>query len=333
MSCPLFARLDPGYRVLSSGEKRSHSKTLIVFGQYRGKSVALKIFSKSRGERRGLETEVRIYRKSTALMRRHWTPNIVAYVTAATCSVRSLPPRIRSQLPFVDDTVGILVTERIAGPSVRQALPQLSASESYSIIFQVAHALAMLDLGGIRHADLHIGNVLLEPRGGATLYKFRAARGMRYFSVPTPYLVKIFDWDQGDLVGAPNPYTQQSCDVLDGCGPNVKADLYTFLSNFWYETRLRPVRRFIEQLIDPLLLEAGLPDGLFEQRDGFMHRLCRGPIADRCPARVTNQECQGKWWPADCLLATPAQIMQQPLYRRWRSAPNPNAWGAELRIQ
>lgn len=90
-----------------------------------------------------------------------------------------------------------------------------------------------------------------------------------------------------------------------------------------------PVRDLIEQWISPTLLQAGESNGLFEERGGFPSRLCKGPIADSCPAQVTKELCSGAWIPPDCLMKTPGQILSDPTFNAWSSTPD-EAWGSDL---
>jgi len=327
MVCPPFAELGRNYRVLSD---KGVSETTVLFGTIEKKSVVLKIFAQSTSTKRGLQTELKIYKKVLGLVRKHWTPNVVRLVGDWVCARDEIPPHV--PLPKYDSNYGVLVTERIQGPSLGRKLARLADKDVYSIIFQTAHALAMLSLAGIRHADLHIDNVLLATGRGHTEYVFRGQHGLVYSLVPTQWMVKIFDWDHGDLANDPNPATAAVCRRADMCGVNAKADLFRFLHFIWHETPSRGVIAFIESLVDPLLLQAAVPDGLYEKRGGEAHQFCRGPLADECPARATAKQCLGKWSPPDCLMPSPRRVMEDPLYEQWRSRPVARAWGSKLKI-
>lgn len=334
MTCPLIAKLE-NWRVLSKEEKASSSKTIIVFGEIDSSAVVIKLFDQRGAERRGLLKEVKLYRAVTNLLQQHWTPNVVRYVDYAVCSAASLR-KLRIQL---GPTVGLLATERIRGPPVYQAIRDqtLSANDLLSVIFQIVHAIGTLALAGIRHADLHSGNVLISQGPRSTVYKANLGKEL-YWSVPSKALAKIFDWDFGDLASdsARNPKAAETCKQFDTCNTNPKADLYTFLSSVWQKCRYRrkytSIAELIERWIDPILLEAGQKDGLFEQRRGFQKRLCYGPIASQCPALITQKDCSGPWEPPDCLIATPGQMLADPVFSKWQTFER-EAWGSDLMIE
>jgi len=339
MACPPIEQLEPGFRVLSKEEKGSASKTVLVFGRLDGRAVALKIFAQRGAARAGLLKEVRLYKRVTELLRRGVTLSVVRYVGDWVCAARALAPL--GALPReLGGRVGVLATERVLGPSVNEALHEqrLGADALLSVLFQVVHAMGNLSTAGIRHADLHTGNVLLEPQPQrATPFRARLDGVVAYWRLPTPWLAKIFDWDFGDLDddALPNAHAAPHCARYDLCGHNDKADLYTFLDSVWLKTKKRPrytaIAETIERWIALPLLEAGATDGLFARRGGMAKRLCRGPIADdRCPAVETLYNCAGPWRPPDCQMLPPAAMLADEVFRRWRVDALPDAWGTTV---
>jgi hypothetical protein len=329
MPCALLANVQ---NLEVKRSKDWHSKTLIAFGTMGNQRIVLKMYSDKKAKEKGMRAELAHYRRATQLVMQHKTPNLVVTYGSDVCARQDLPTALRKALPFQDERVGMVATQRILGPSVDDKFERMSVDETLSVIFQAAHCLAMLERSGLRHGDLHLNNMLLETHTGPLYYKIKQG-GAHYFRVPARWTVKIFDWDQGTMRGAPNPNISGDCDRFDSCNLSAKGDLYTVLAILWHYTPHRAIKRLIEELIDPELLKASVPRGLYEQRKGYQYRLCRGPLTKgkrSCrPAQRTAQECSGTWRVDECLLASPANVLLHPVFSKYRTTRSASAqfWG------
>lgn len=132
---------------------------------------------------------------------------------------------------------------------------------------------------------------------------------------------------------------KSTCSQYSACYTNSKADIFTLLSSLMAAPgtrRMLRFQRFVNDVIHRHLRqfatpgfssdESGSPTSGFDLSGGFQFRLCRGPVAERCdvPADapidslLTNKPCQGPWVPPDCLVHTPAQMMQHPVFASFK---------------
>lgn len=96
----------------------------------------------------------------------------------------------------------MMIVESGSGKSLRDLIEDrvLSSSDLHAIVFQVLYTLNEMYYAGIKHNDLHLGNVWIQllpnPR---TLHYYYASPGsnqLHHFVITTRYLVKIYDFDR-----------------------------------------------------------------------------------------------------------------------------------------
>lgn len=208
-------------------KKTSVSDSVIVFGKYKlankynvKRDVSIKISYALTPQTRdnSLEIEVCIYKKLiNGLIDYKVTPNVMAYIDSYKClankgSVNNNPEIIK-QLKVIHEKaidpkgrynlVGnydfnnllFLILERGSGYPLDDIAGSLSVDEWKSILFQLFYTLAILAFKGLRHNDIHFGNIFIE-RNVSEKYINYWIDENTYYQVPTHgNLVKIFDLD------------------------------------------------------------------------------------------------------------------------------------------
>lgn len=184
----------------------------------------------------------------------------------------------------------------------------LSLNAWRSIFFQVIFTIYVLNQRGIRHGDLHCGNILIEKN--KDLEKIT----VNYFLTPTEYyqiplygyFVRIFDWDFGgfyqtdDIVqevwtpkrGVKSCMQTNLCDKLSSCNKdsaNLKADMFTFLTNANFQFQIELSKKiypktkqeewfadFFRNIPDSPNLAFGYPYRLCQKNPQTLQ--CEGPL-------------------------------------------------------
>lgn len=323
------------------------------------RDVALKIYYRDI-DREAVELERELYEVTNELFLKHWTPHVALYLGGWECRLQTLFPnrrrlaaplrraresalararkfgdeedveRAQKRLQRVqrfesargDEEAAITMIER-GEADLHSAIRtgRLSDDELRNVLFQIVWTLYIFDRVGVRHADLHSGNVLVDalakPQRVAYVLDPRPSGKSTYFELNERNLAKVFDWDWGGvydppeesgLLEAPNAYAEAQCDRVSSCGRNSKADMFTLLADVYRQTDAYPTTRaLIEEIISPRLLEFA---PAFEEYGGQAFRLCDGPIADDCDATFVGDACDGAWEPRDCLIKTPAQALE-----------------------
>ena len=204
--------------------KNSQSDTLCVFAQYlvdNPRSVMLKISKKfPYNYSNSLAVELSIYMNLTnELLDRYVTPHLVRAIDcySSTNLYEEIPllankmdaTTIKSRLTKSGQGTGsngshILVLERINGPTLNAYMegetPQAQLDTVVvSVLFQITYTLYVFAIQGMRHNDIHFGNVFLD-RSDTEFLHYRV-RG-RVFRVPTYGIcTKIYDYDHSSRSG------------------------------------------------------------------------------------------------------------------------------------
>ena len=103
-------------------------------------------------------------------------------------------------------------------------------SDFRPILFQAVYSLAVMELFGIVHNDLHLNNILLQELPKPIIMSFNINSQTVY--IKTKYILKFFDWDRGYVKSlGKNPllnadYTIESHQVNEA---RTKQDFYQFL--------------------------------------------------------------------------------------------------------
>jgi hypothetical protein len=122
--------------------------------------------------------------------------------------------------------------------------------EFLEILFQIIYTVHEMNLHGIRHNDLHTGNVWINFRQPGEPEKFITyfIDDERYLTISNKYVVKIYDFDQSVFVERENAFGDEArefyndtvswtcrshgaCDTVD-----PKFDLYTVIANLYDST-------------------------------------------------------------------------------------------------
>ena len=321
------------------------------------RQVALKVYyAYSPRKRRVIEVEVELYKVMNELFLDYWTPHVVLYVDDWQCGLGTLFSDASAQLrdklnarkQRVRQTSGKerrkaqqqleALAEFLAVPQSTSARVimlergeadvytwiesgRLTSADLNAILFQVVWSLYIFDRIGLRHGDLHPGNVLVDFTSAVQTIAYvpqPSEELAEYYELSSRFMSKIFDWDWGGIYGGDgsnggtalaNPKARKHCATMSTCGRNAKADLYTFLSAvhaFARGARFLDTRAKIAEIIDPELLEFA---PRFKDFGGEKHRLCRGPLADDCSADFLGEQCAGAWEPPDCLVLSPLEAL------------------------
>lgn len=307
-----------------------------------------------------LTAEVMLYEYLNKLVQMRVTPNLVLSLGVYDCTfaevARNTDPQINEKLqkaalaiykgknvaPSLDDPVRFLLLERGRGKSLYDMLENKNLSESQvvSLLFQVLYTLSALSDRGVRHADLHLGNVfvdrLSEPK--TVLHYFpNPEKSENYMSVPTFGVVaKLFDWDWGGIYPQAkffwpppereilNDLAVDSCISVTSCNSNEKADAFILLSSLYNMPQARSMKnvmQFIERSVHRQLLNFAAPNSPdnFSRRGGFQYRLCDGPFEAVCrqdgQLQKTSEGCKRPWNKVpDCAMKSPFQMLADPIF-------------------
>jgi serine/threonine protein kinase len=365
-------------KVLSTETKASGSDTIIVFGKLRSSSenVVIKInFPEIYDyESSGLESEVELCKTINTLLVHRFTPNVAKFVGFWECNISKMMETmdfkqrqifernlstIYKENGFTDTldnykymSANMLIIEKINGTSFDSYIKSTHDEETViSLIFQVIYTLNVFNAIGIRHGDLHIGNIMVDttPRNNeknsnnyiSYVLQPSLQKNSVYYTIPANALAKIYDWDFGgiyepsfdfppiDNIKAGSGFYGM-CDTISSCNRNTKADLYTFLGTLWssikYSGKYPNILSFIERNINIDLLMFGLPGNMtpgntFDKSGGFNFRLCKGPLVydlERSLLLYTNNRCSGDWEPPEELIKSPYNILKDPIFDQWK---------------
>jgi hypothetical protein len=295
---------------------QTKSDALVLLGSMQfneGKSsravpVAIKItfLPKRKGAVSGSQIELKIYEREVQnLLLNQNTPNVVALYAASVCSYGTarLPAalsKLKAKLLARKDAdtasldlqrVQVLVMERALGVNVEKYLQgRPPEADVRAVLFQVLYTLVCFQQVGLRHNDLHFGNILVEA------HKFSAPTYVNYFVSEDAFyrinvagaFVKIFDFERASL-----PTTLQNPSSGVPNTANYKYDLFSFLS------------RLMDVPAAPSALKRQLREccmsSAFARRYAFSFSLCR--------LNAKNQCVPGDMRPSDAELNTPLQFL------------------------
>jgi hypothetical protein len=331
-------------------EKGSASPTVILLGRLRGptglcaveyhywqsckQEVAAKLIfvGPQTAEFAALQAELQIYKQLNRLAFEGYTPHFILYIDNWRCSVadlkvgfptawRKLAPIVAKHRLMTATQVEVLVLERGEQPLYDWLKSHaLSDADLLAIIFQLVYTLAVMDKVGLRHGDLHFGNILVDrlPQPVTTTY-LPDPQGKVCYKVTSRWLAKIYDWDHGGIyepalgfTAVTNELTKEACWLYSACDRNIKADLYMLLGQTYeWVDRGSALKAIIESLIHDKLLEIGPLQG----SDKLRWRLCGGLLTNECRPRKVGTQCDQRqkrgWKPPDCLVAPPMTALER----------------------
>jgi hypothetical protein len=313
-----------------------------------GNNVVLKLSFDSidKNDDNSLDVEIQIYKEIiNKMVIDRETPNLMLYIGHFEC--RNLKENYQNKLIkngkledyerkillAIDDIndkeeydinkANLLLLERGNGKPLHELMSKLSTEDLRSILFQLFYTLQLFNLYGLKHNDIHFGNVFIEfidePRNNIYFISDNT-----YFVVPIKkYLVKIYDFDLGSTIEIKNTKIENyMCKSYGICNlNNPKFDLFIILSHL-YDARntVSPsLKKFIESFIYDFSNKS-----LLDEKWGFPHRLCKvtGYNTDK-KGNVTG-ECGGNYEPNDDLLKPIwATIIMSDLFLPYKhSMPN-----------
>ena len=245
-------------------DESTASASSIILADLMSQQVVIKAFVDPVGGN-GLFYEAFVYQKCVrSLLDNHFTPNLVepiAYVRCKDILLKwLLSMRDENHDNFIDSvvnsfrelriyptteqldamTINLIITKRKANINLEEWLHEDRPwSVILCIVFQVLFTLECFNLVGLRHNDLHLGNILVQDlmegneSGPIPLTKYEFDGKIYY--VPSRYRVLIYDFDRSSLTrgGAPkNNFLEQSlCKRVGECnGPSIFYDLFKFLT-------------------------------------------------------------------------------------------------------
>jgi hypothetical protein len=99
----------------------------------------------------------------------------------------------------------LLITEAASGSPVEKWIAQPhSLQEIKDVLFQIYYTLMCFNQIGFMHADLHGGNVFVDPNKDGTELVFILGENMMYRCKPA-YITKIYDFDRSWKIPSPYP--------------------------------------------------------------------------------------------------------------------------------
>jgi serine/threonine protein kinase len=194
-----------------------------------------------------------------------------------------------------------------------------------SILFQIIYTIHVCAERGIRHGDLHDGNIFIDEVENKSavfnFYLYTPNSQLEFAAVPTNgFIAKIFDWDFGSV--SMTPHAQRSslhwpkpfrnrvsdflCDKTSACNYNAKADVAKILGNV-YQTFQRedyPFRQKYKRVQE--FLERHVNAAILKQRN-----ICKGSLNIDLDCKVveTDKSCVTAWEIPDCLMHTTYEIL------------------------
>ena len=168
---------------------------------------------------RGLTYESKVYAFITEnIIQKNLSPNFIPMLVFGQCKLSNMKDNILRNTPppydpallkflspleaFPDINVSIMVTGTKKGSmiSVKDFLENdvanntLTPEDVSSIIFQIIHALLLLDYFQIMHNDFHMGNLLLQTMSAPVCLSYTVFDTTTV--IKTKYIVKLYDWDR-----------------------------------------------------------------------------------------------------------------------------------------
>ena len=166
---------------------------------------------------KGLSYEATVYKYITEnIISTNLSPNFIPVLAFGKCELAELKDQILTYssapdlVTFFDPlkiypqlTTSILVTGTKKGSmvSLESALAddvinnKFTMEDVNSIVFQIIHALMLLEHFGIMHNDFHMGNLLLQTLSAPVCLLYNVFDTSTV--IKTKYIVKLYDWDRG----------------------------------------------------------------------------------------------------------------------------------------
>lgn len=351
------------YPLEGSGEKNKSLATLIVGNKNNHKRVALKVFFNNtkagRSYDNSLPLEKNIYKYLLApLIAQQHTPNILkcfgsfsepfvnfrGALTECATELDELLQRAKGKEErdrkhhdiLIRDTnnLTVLGLEYSAAPTLRQWLQtERSDNELKSVLFQIIYTAECLYRIGIRHNDLHVGNILISSSKQKEInYRINVSQ---IITVPTTNtLVKIYDFDNACGIRSKNEYLSNKIvksvyynyklkyyKYWDQYGmsdsDNSKYDTFTILSSITEILNKYGTNRSLLNLIEEYYLKS---EDLRNCHWKYVHRM--GKKKDGSYFHESQNSSQPDYFPQDNELADNNSILNDKIFDEWKIQPN-----------
>jgi hypothetical protein len=260
-------------------KKNSASDSIIIFGNFEYNNSLLPIVIKFTFKSKdpldnSLLVEEQIYSNVISdLLANNITPHIVPYIVSLRgCDfvISSGIPKnwnneAKTQFRFEYDqisktkkydmsSVTMIISSQTQGLTLEKFLSTPhSESSIVGIIFQILYTLYCFALKGLRHNDLHFGNIFIDKNTETETYTYKINK--RIIELKCNYHARIYDFDRGSIY---HPAVERNfkldtifCQEFNECnGINTKIDLFSFISGlilYWNSMPLI-IRKWIDRI-------------------------------------------------------------------------------------
>lgn len=250
--------------ILSSQQKASGSASIIILAKFKDvleanerHEVVIKVSFRKLDSNlhhsfnNSLKVERQVYQNIISYLLSHnHSPNFMAYLGTYNCNnlgftskhKREFETELNSLLDnnkLDTNMTKLLVLERSNGVPYSEWLKDknmYTKTEKYSVIFQILYAINCMVRIGMRHNDLHAGNIFIEdlfPGSDRSIDFIFYLDNRTYIQLPVKYLPKIYDFDRASVIGHKIERNieldHQYCSPFGQCnGKHDKFDLFTF---------------------------------------------------------------------------------------------------------
>ena len=266
------------------------------------------------------------------------TPHVTPYLGTFRCndflrSLDILPPtqirQIKSQWNYITQgnainymepnifTANFVVLQMNKGTTLKEFIKTATQPELTSILFQVIYTLHCFAKVGLRHNDLHLGNILIE-----TDYPVKT---ISYFLDPdTVYKVptngvfaKIYDFDRGYTSGSTTNFLLENdgfCQNYGTCNvENPFFDIFSLITNIYFNTLQLKQYGFAELKTSIHIMLNRNNDTkqlYYKDRPNFKleHLMCKPALKGRCAGEY---DWRGKDLPTPEIFLRNMEVFQQ----------------------
>lgn len=198
-------------KTLSSEEEEETIKKIIKLASLKSQNVFVKIIPISQ-ELPHDEAEIYKYLSTLEIERR--SNNFIKYIASFECKT-FVPSSYKiflvnkSKIPedeLFENGAVFLILENVQYPSFHnftRDTKKLSEIDSLSLLFKVLYGINEMNLSGIRHNDLHTGNIKVVP-GDSKKIDLYFISDEEYFVLDRKYTPKIFDYDMAVFYASSN---------------------------------------------------------------------------------------------------------------------------------
>ena len=342
------------YPLEGSGEKNKSLARFIEGRKNNQKRIALKVFFNNtktgRSYDNSLPLEKNIYKYLLApLSSQQHTPNILKYFGSFSepfIEFRDTLTKCRNELDELQQQVAkkeerdrkhhdvrirdiskltILGLEYCTAPTLRQWLrTNRSDQELESVLFQIIYTAECLYRIGIRHNDLHVGNILISSsKQQTTHYRINTSQ---VIAVPTKTsLVKIYDFDN-------------SCGIRDKRkhlhNKSIRSKYYNYKLKYYKYWNQYGMSDSDNSKYDTFTILSSIIEIITKHntnfhllnliKDNFVHRM--GKKKDGAYFHTSQNSSQPDYIPTDTELADNNSILTHKIFQAWKvQSIDPNA--------